>query len=351
MSQIVEVMPGKMYAVECSSPVTVMNVLTGTVVAQGDGSAQVFFVACADAYEISSDSAIVTVVFKLAPRLKLTLLQGVAGGWLPSGYTALDYLESSGTQYIDTGVYLSNLHNVSLTMQQGAKNGSNGAGFGSQDAGNASAYGWSVYGLQSGYFGWFFYGTLSTVVLPEQVPGYTKFDVLHVEVADGRLKINGLLLPFSAEGGAFTARKSCWVFARNSDRQPNNLTGRIFSFEITGAKRMKLIPALRNADRVPGMWDTVSKQFFINAGSGTFGYRIKATGVEVAPTSSTYSLRAARDPYYVAPSGVWARPAGVNGLEFVADTEEVDGDAWLHFANTAEAEEHFGITQEEILTE
>ena len=41
----------------------------------------------------------------MTPRLKkLLLLQGGAGGWLPKGFTELDYLESSGTQYIDTKI-------------------------------------------------------------------------------------------------------------------------------------------------------------------------------------------------------------------------------------------------------
>lgn len=88
------------------------------------------------------------------------------------------------------------------------------------------------------------------------------------------------------------------------------------------------------------MYDKVSKTFFGNQGTGTFGYRIKRTGETVAPMSR-------RDPYYTAPSGVYARKAGENALELVADTEETIGDGWEWFANTAEAYEHFGITEQE----
>lgn len=106
-------------------------------------------------------------------------------------------------------------------------------------------------------------------------------------------------------------------------------------------------PVLRLADNVAGMWDKVSGQFFLPPeGTGTFGWQLKNV-----PAAAAYTLRGRSKPGYMPPSGVWARPAGVNELEVVADTEEVSGEDWLHFANTAEAYEHFCITQEEILTE
>ena len=103
---------------------------------------------------------------------------------------------------------------------------------------------------------------------------------------------------------------------------------------------MNLIPALRNSDGVPGMFDTVSKTFYTNVGTGTFGYRVKQTGEVVSPMSL-------RDPYRVAPSGVYARKVSETELEIVADTEETSGDGWEWFANTGEAYEHFGIIMSE----
>lgn len=118
---------------------------------------------------------------------------------------------------------------------------------------------------------------------------------------------------------------------------------RLFAATITdadGKTALDLIPVLRNADGVAGMWDKVSKKFLENSGTGSFGYRIKRTGETHAPMSL-------RDPYYVAPSGVYARRAGENELEVLADTEAVSGVGWEWFANTAEAYEHFGIVSEE----
>jgi hypothetical protein len=101
------------------------------------------------------------------------------------------------------------------------------------------------------------------------------------------------------------------------------------------------------------MWDTVSRRKLPNDGTGRFGYRIKGEDEGVPPNATTYSLRAPRDPYYVAPSGVYARTVGENKLEILADTEETTGEGWVWFANTGEAHAHFGIVQdnEELLTE
>lgn len=335
--QEVTTIPGKTYAVECAGEVVITNNETGAIAAQGDGSGQVLFTACSNSYSVSDDTAKVVALFKLAPRLKLTLLQGVAGGLLPKGYTELEYLEASGTQYIDTGVYLSNLHNVALTMQQVQNNIASGAVFGSQDDGNATSYAWSIYSASGNYFGWFFYKTLSQAVDQSLVPSYTRFDELKIDVIAGRVKINGGELQLPTVGGAFTAGRPCWLFARNSYASPSKFIGKIFSFEITGAERMKLIPALRKSDGVPGMWDTVSKRFFENAGTGVFGYRVKG-----APAA--FSLR---DPHRVAPSGVYARKVSETELEIVADTEETSGEGWEWFANTGEAYEHFGIVIQE----
>lgn len=89
------------------------------------------------------------------------------------------------------------------------------------------------------------------------------------------------------------------------------------------------------------MYDKISRQCFYNAGTGTFGYRIKNSGETIAPF-------ALRDPYYTDPSGVYARPAGENELEILADTDispdaaEQAGYTW--HPNTGDAYTAYDIT-------
>lgn len=103
-----------------------------------------------------------------------------------------------------------------------------------------------------------------------------------------------------------------------------------------------LIPVL-DASGTPCMYDKISRQCFYNVGSGTFGYKIKTPESE----ASTFSLR---DPYYTAPSGVWAKLIAENELDIIADTDMEDGEkqGYMWFANTSEAYEHFGIKEEPL---
>lgn len=135
------------------------------------------------------------------------------------------------------------------------------------------------------------------------------------------------------------------LFALNNNEQVVQFSSiRVFYLNLYngGQRIIDFVPVL-DADGTPCMFDKISRTCFYNDGSGTFGYRVKITGDESAP----FSLR---DPYYTAPSGVYARPSGENELEILADTEEPAGDGWEWFANTGEAHEHFGIKQDELLT-
>ena len=150
---------------------------------------------------------------------------------------------------------------------------------------------------------------------------------------------------------SFTSRMPCYLFASVGNGAIRHFVMRMYSFSVkeNAVLLLNLIPALRNADGVPGMWDPVSKQFFTNSGTGSFGYRVKTSGQVVAPAAATYSLRAPRDPHRVAPSGVWARLNAEGQLDIVAEPDLQDGEeaGYFLFANTGEAYTHFGITEQE----
>lgn len=343
--------PGKVYTVSCAEDTTVVLPdplgVREAVVLECTAGAQLHVTATAGRLETSSDQAIVTEVFKLAPRRKLALLQGVAGGWLPAGFTELEYLESSGTQFLDTGLSgcdLSssvecraelNTYKPSMRLFQGQ-----GFALASNRNENFDSYVTLPVGdnmRKSGY----------TPSLGSQVSAYS------VTITNGAITLNGQSFPAAdiqasasaSQNDAAGATLKVLAYPDGASYQSTWWVGKLYSFSAklqNGAVRF--IPALRNDDGEPGMWDTVSKSFFSNAGSGTFGYRITRTGEVVSPMSL-------RDPHRVAPSGVYARKVGENELEIVADTEEISGDGWEWFPDTAEAFEHFCITQEEILTE
>lgn len=260
----------------------------------------------------------------------------------------LEYIETSGTQYLDTGLRGCDLSSLVEFDGESRVNGrrafqGHGFAFMSVRESDLTHYAQMPVALNRRRIGYL-----------QGVPYGRDYAV---RISGGEIEVNGVV--YTAED--FRAEDS---FESDNDATGYALT--LFSYpaptQQTGSRwsgtcrrfRAKLlsgavdfVPVLRLADNVAGMWDRVSRQFFIPpAGAGTFGWQLKNV-----PAAAAYTLRGRSKPGYMPPSGIWARPDGVNGLELVADTEDVDGDDWLHFANTAEAYEHFGITQEEILTE
>lgn len=262
--------------------------------------------------------------------------------WLPTGFTELDFLESSGTQYIDTCDFLDSEWSVTITAANTAPNNNNNSfglfGFNSPAP---LRFALSVYCEESTHrnVAWVGLGDFGEMFLSWDIDT----SLFHTYSLDkSMLTFDGSpafeeeiqTAPFS--NSTYTS----FLFKYNSTTQ-NGFIGRVTSAILYqgNSKKRDFRPVL-DADGIPCMYDTVSHTCFRNQGTGTFGYRIKATGDYSAPLSL-------RDPYYVAPSGVYAKLITENELEIVADTEEVQGDNWVHFANTSEAYEHFGITFED----
>lgn len=282
----------------------------------------------------------------------MALLLSARRGWLPDGFTELEYLESSGTQYIDTGLQTTESTEIELNAQQiyFYDNISYQWIFGaltSQVYNLALSWASPVNTYEKGLIGYVVIGNMGGIGQIAAENNDFRRQAFTVNYKSGAFIINGQNMIFTSQGShnvlpGSTLTYLLFAISRENGIYNPNPGLRIFGYKDTtnGELRLRFIPAIRNSDGVPGMWDDVSKQFFTNAGSGTFGYRIKG-----AP--ATFTLR---DPHRVAPSGVYARLSGENQLEILADTEDPTGDGWEWFANTAEAYEHFGIKQEELLT-
>ena len=281
---------------------------------------------------------------------------GVVREAVPTDFTELVYLESSGTQYIDTGVITDGSYTISVTFKSIPNSTSIEWICGRQNTWTAQEF----VGDSLIYFynkDGSFYVYQGARCKAAAVQGDT-FDVVWSEgtmtiIVNGEEKKLTNITPAVSIDASNPTNKSHYLFKPNGDI--TSTAGIICGFSAwdgAGVKVINLIPVLDETGE-PYMWDTVSRRKLPNAGTGRFGYRIKGTDVVVKPNATTYSLRAPRDPYYVAPSGVFARKVGENELEIIADTEETSGEGWVCFANTAEAYEHFGIVQdnEELLTE
>lgn len=269
-----------------------------------------------------------------------------ARGWLPKGYEELEYIETSGTQYLDTGLRgcdLSSLVEFDGGSRVNGRRAFQGQGFAfmSVRESDLTHYAQMPVALNRRRIGYLL--------------GVTYGRDYAVRISGGEIEVNGVVYTeedFRAADSYESANdettgKALTLF---SYPEPTQQTGSRWSGTcrrfraklLSGA--VDFVPVLRLADNVAGMWDKVSRQFFIPpADAGTFGWQLKNV-----PAAAAYSLRGRSKPGYMPPSGVWARPAGENNLEILADTETPSGDDWLHFSNTSEAYEHFNINPEPI---
>ena len=190
------------------------------------------------------------------------------GGRDFSKYTFLNYLESTGTQYIDTLIKPSeDLRTEVVQAYTGTTIDKNSSILGSK--GNGDSRYWINYDR---YFeiGYGDYIAIGVVVQPNEVNtidfNYIKEDGKHY---------------FSYNGTEYTktgtpnTEYNIILFGRVvMNNAPILAPQRIYNvkFIINGVLIRNFLPALRKSDNKPGMLDIITKQFFTNAGTGEFLY-------------------------------------------------------------------------------
>ena len=180
-----------------------------------------------------------------------------------SDYTQLEYIESTGTQWIDTGIATTNnnlgfmLEAMPLTNADVYPMGSRATNgvtrfFGIRSySSNTFSYGWSDYltaPASQSYVNVRTTMSLNWLNSKKVTIGNDSKDLATANIANGRnitlFGINGQLL---------------WK-------------GRIYRAQISEGTGIvaNFIPVMRNSDNALGMYDTVTRQFFTNAGTGQF---------------------------------------------------------------------------------
>lgn len=185
---------------------------------------------------------------------------------LPSGYKRLEYIQSSGAQYIDTGIIGSYDTRVTAEFEILSIGSGTVFVFGSQ-ANNNVRY---CLGITSASVFRSDYGT-EYISGPSAATG-TKYTA---DKNRNVCTINGTAINSNAQ--TFTGTTNIYLFARSySSLSYANLKMygcKIYSNDVLVRD---FIPC-KNASGVAGMWDDVNSVFYGNAGSGTFtaGLEIK----------------------------------------------------------------------------
>ena len=187
---------------------------------------------------------------------------------LPSGYTQIEYVESAGTQYIDTGVTVSTETRVDMGYQyvsnvDGSDGGDMIAGVRQGSAGSTRFYPAS---LQGG-------GTVRHVMgdttLLDNYSPFVRSDVIFND-SNHDVYVNGSLL--GTLSTFTTGNKTMWLFSANSEATTHWFSAsRIWYCKIyeAGVLVRDFVPC-KNSDGTIGMYDMVHGRFYTNSGSGTF---------------------------------------------------------------------------------
>lgn len=178
---------------------------------------------------------------------------------LPEGYTALEYIQSSGTQYIDTGRKLTQDSDITIDFKLINNNKSVGI-FGARESARKN-------NLTMFRDGGLFVGDFS------EYPKYRfkaneSFNRTKIRMNKTGVLVNGNLNTSWSGVANFETPTNGLIF----DIGNNNWTGnkavmQLYSYIDGNAQ--KLVPCL-DTEGVPCMYDLVSQKPFYNAGTGSF---------------------------------------------------------------------------------
>ena len=192
---------------------------------------------------------------------------------LPSGYRKLEYIQSSGTQYIDTGFKPNQDTRVVTKISFNVlTSGTSSYAFGAANSGSSGMFEISTGNnlIRLGYG-----GTAVTQTFPSTKPFTIDFN-------KNVVTINGTAYTLTA--ATFTGTYSMYICDTNRGKAYRAIPAvTVYSFQIydNGTLVRDFIPC-KNASGVVGMWDDVNDTFYSNAGSGTF-----TAGPEVKGTNKT----------------------------------------------------------------
>ena len=172
---------------------------------------------------------------------------------LPVAYQEVEYLESTGTQWIDTGYTHSGncIYSVSCALMSRTPAYQQVVG----RMGDNTHIGCNSGGMswQSRYSSGF-----SNPGSPVTIG--TKYSVT---LARGEFTVDGTSYPFTPAVGVYAETKV--LFGLGS--------WRVYAFgviELPGTPVRDLVPVVRKSDSMAGMYDHISEQFFTNQGTGDF---------------------------------------------------------------------------------
>ena len=188
------------------------------------------------------------------------IFQFVPGPTLPSGYTELEYIQSSGSQYINTGFKPNQDTKISITVDFPLS----GTAwlYGGRTSAGSNSLGFLCEG---GNHYRFDYASSINELATKPTGKFT------IDSDKNKCYINGELA-FTAPYKTFASPVNMYIFNNNNNGSlSGGSSAKLYNCSIydNGVLIRSFIPC-KNASGTVGLYDSVNNQFYKNAGSGTF---------------------------------------------------------------------------------
>ena len=185
---------------------------------------------------------------------------------LPDGYTALEYIQSSGTQYIDTGCKLTQDSDITIDFQIVDGTNINAGIFGSRES--ATKNNLTLFQNYSK-------SSVPSVLncdfseyLKHRVSVSKTFNRIKIQMNKNGVWVNDILKKSWSDIADFETPTNGLIFdVGNNNWSGNKAVMRLYSYTDGDAQR--LVPCLDSAG-TPCMYDLIGKTTFYNQGTGAF---------------------------------------------------------------------------------
>ena len=203
---------------------------------------------------------------------------------LPSGYTQLEYIQSSGTQYINSGFTPNQDTRVVAEFESLIATGGFPV-FGSRQSGSTRTYTFGTTGTNNCWLSGYNNGSVNS--------GKKEDTARHiVDKNKAVCYLDGVAIATSTYA-TFTSPGALWIFRFYSGDGDNAAYGKLKLYACkvydNGILARDFVPC-KNASGAVGLYDTVSAQFYANAGTGTFTAGPEVVYEPDAPTNFAASV-------------------------------------------------------------
>ena len=251
------------YVVEGAAGATVINPLTNRAIATVEDGKQASFLATTP-YVVASDDSVnvFKAPFNSAPaKLKALGLLGGGTSELPAGYLRAEFLESSGTQYIDTQITATKDTNFSAIAEL--------------KSAMATVVGQNNVIYQDGYYCCAGAGALPVIYIRagENQLGFGNMYMNYKTsffIKDGMMGVGNEKRSYTQSD--YKGKGTMFAFARRSSNNvvENKGTLRVWNLSLKNSEQAcEFLPAI-DPQGVPCMFDKVTKKPFYNSGTGSF---------------------------------------------------------------------------------